>query len=93
MAYAKKSTDALVSQNNTKTSNNNSNNDSNRTAASTTVMFKRVSAPTSESELQNLDLNVVSDVSVIYEQWIDTYIHYIHVTGQLLDSMCCVRYE
>lgn len=29
---------------------------------STTVMFKRVSAPTSEGELQNLDLNVVSDV-------------------------------
>jgi hypothetical protein len=29
-----------------------------------TVMFKRVSVPTSESDLANLDLNVVSDVSL-----------------------------
>ena len=46
------------------------NNDNNNNKASTaapkpsggTVMFKRVAVPTTESELANLDLNVVSDV-------------------------------
>lgn len=61
MAYTKKAADQLKTQN--VTNNTNNKNDSTRIVpASTTVMFKRVSAPTSESELQNLDLNVVSDV-------------------------------
>jgi hypothetical protein len=34
-------------------------------AVSGTVMFKRISAPTTEGDLANLDLNVVSDVSTI----------------------------
>ena len=62
MEYAKKTTNKQTTQ-----SSSANQNDSSRTGAggSTTVMFKRVSAPTSESELQNLDLNVVSDVRTL----------------------------
>lgn len=52
---------------------------------SSTVMFKRVAVPTSESDLANLDLNVVSDVSKL--TWSASYCIALQLTALTYHSI------